>query len=79
MLKEYVQHNYSYARFDNYSYHCCRETHFSSRLYIIFDSQWSVKCRSRALCHGVCLKSMSRTITMQGIILAAITAAEKFT
>ena len=47
--------------------------------YVIFDSQWSVKCRSRALCHGVCLKSMSRTITMQGIILAAITAAEKFT
>ena len=32
---------------------------------------------SRALGHGVCLKSVSRTITVQGFILPAITAAEK--
>ena len=29
--------------------------------------------------HGAGLKSVSRTITMQGFILAAITAAEKCT
>ena len=34
---------------------------------------------SRAPCHGVCLKSVSRTITNQGFILPAITAAEKCT
>ena len=44
-----------------------------------FDSQRSVKCRSRAPGHGVCLKRVSRTTTMQGFILAAITAAEKYT
>ena len=38
-----------------------------------------MKCRSRAPGHGACLKSVSRTITMQGFILAAITAAEKCT
>ena len=29
--------------------------------------------------HGACLKSMSRTFTMQGVILTAITAAVKCT
>ena len=38
-----------------------------------------MKCRLRTLCHGVFLKSMSKTITMQGFILAPVTAAEKCT
>ena len=33
---------------------------------------WSVRCRSRAPGHDACLSNtMSRTITMQGFILAA--------
>ena len=35
------------------------------------QSQWTVKYRSRAMGQGVCLKGMSRTITMQGYTLAA--------
>ena len=35
------------------------------------------KYRSRALGQGVCLKGMSRTITMQGFTLAAINDVEK--
>ena len=34
---------------------------------------------SRAPGHSACLKSMSRTMTMEGLTLAAITAAEKRT
>ena len=34
------------------------------------QSQWTVKCRSRAPGQDVCLKSKSRTITMQDFILA---------
>ena len=34
------------------------------------------KYRSRALGQGACLKGISKTITMQGFILAAITDAE---
>ena len=37
-----------------------------------FQSQWTVKYRSRAPGQGACLKGMSRTITMQGFRLAAI-------
>ena len=47
--------------------------------YINFESQWSEKCRSRYRFHCNCLKNMSRTITLQGFILTATTAAEKFT
>ena len=36
-----------------------------------------MKYRSRALGRGACLKGMSRTITMQGFTLMAITDAEK--
>ena len=43
------------------------------------QSQWSVKSRSRAPGQGACSKSVSRTITMQGFILTAITAAKKLT
>ena len=40
-------------------------------------SQWIAKYRLRALGQGACLKGMSRTITMQGFTLMAITDAEK--
>ena len=39
----------------------------------------SMKSRSRVLDHSVCLTSISRTITMQGLTLTAITASEKST
>ena len=35
------------------------------------------ECRSTALGHSASLKSMLRTITMQGLTLAAITAVEE--
>ena len=69
-----------YARFHTHSHRCCREMYFNSRLDIKFgQSQWSVKSRSRAPGQGACLKSVSRTITMQGFILTANTAAKKLT
>ena len=73
MLVEYVKDNH-YAKLHNPSYHKNRETHFSILLDVKFwQSQWSVKCRSRVLGPEVCLLSKSRTITMQGIdILATI-------
>ena len=37
----------------------------------------TVKYRSTALGQGACLKGMSRTATMQGFTLTAITYAEK--
>ena len=42
-----------------------------------FQSQWTVKYRSRVLGQGACLNGMSRTITMQDFRLAAITDVEK--
>ena len=42
-----------------------------------FQSQWTVKYRSRILGQGACLKDMSRTITTQGFRLAAINDVEK--
>ena len=42
-----------------------------------YQSQWTVKYRSRAPGQGACLKGMSRTITMQGFRLAAISDVEK--
>ena len=36
-----------------------------------------MKYRSRSVGQGACLKGMSRTITMQGFTLTAITATEK--
>ena len=42
-----------------------------------FQSQWTVKYRSRAPGQGACLKGMSRTITMQGFRLATISDGEK--
>ena len=38
-----------------------------------------MNCRSRVPVEGVCLKSMSRTITMQGFITLAIIGIEKHT
>ena len=40
------------------------------------DNHRSAKVTSRELGHNGCLKSMSRTITMQGLTLTAITATE---
>ena len=42
-----------------------------------FQSQWTMKYRSRAAGQGACLKGMSRTITVQGFRLAAIIDVEK--
>ena len=42
-----------------------------------FQSQWTLKYRSRSAGQGACLKGMSRTNTMQGFRLAAITYVEK--
>ena len=42
-----------------------------------FQSQWTVKYRSRAPGQGACLKGMSRTITTQGFRLSAISDVEK--
>ena len=41
------------------------------------QSKWTMKYRSNALGQDACLKGMSRTITMQGFTLGAITDAEK--
>ena len=62
VLEECVKGNY-FARFHTHSYHCCREMHFISRLDVKFSklnvkfwqSQWSVKCRSRVVGYGACL------------------------
>ena len=42
-----------------------------------YQSQWTVKYRSRAPGQGACSKGMSRTITMQGFTFPAITDIEK--
>ena len=42
-----------------------------------FQSQWTVKYRSRAPGLGTCLKGMSRIITMQGFRLAATSDVQK--
>ena len=43
----------------------------------ICQSQWTMKYRSRSAIQGVCLKGMSRIITMQGLRLPTITDVEK--
>ena len=45
----------------------------------ILTKSVDMKSRSRAPGQGACLKSVSRTITMQGFILTANTAAKKLT
>ena len=78
-LEEYLKEIYN-ARFHTHSHHYCREIHFSSRLGSKFwQSHLSVKCRSRAPDHGVCLKNVSRATAMQGFILTANTATMKCT
>ena len=63
-----------------YSYYCYREMHIIARLNVkSLQSHRSMKSRSRAPGHSVCLKNMLRTITMQGLTLAAITASQKHT
>ena len=79
MLEWYVMNN-NYKRFDAHSYHSCRETDFNARVDIkLRQNHWSIKCRSRALGHSACLQGMIWTITMQGLTLTAIIAAEKQT
>ena len=79
MLADDVKYNY-YARFDHLSYHRYEETHFNARLNVKSEqSHSSVKSRSRPPGHSACLKSMSRTITMQGMTLASMSALEKHT
>ena len=64
MLVEYVTDNY-YARYHDPRYHRYKERHFKILLDVKFrQSQWSMKYRSRVPGHGVCLESMSRTITI---------------
>ena len=42
-----------------------------------WQRQLSMKCRSRVQGHGACLLSMSRKMTMQGIMILAIKGTEK--
>ena len=42
-----------------------------------YQSQWTMKYKSRSAGQGACLKGMSRTITMQGFTLLALTDVEK--
>ena len=51
----------------------------SQRRSCIGQSHWNAKSRSRAPDHSACLKKMLTTITVQGLILAAITSTEKCT
>ena len=75
MLEEYVKDNY-YVRFDTHSFNCFRETHFNARQGVkSCQSRWSAKSRSNAPDKNMCLKTVSRTITMQELTLAAITAS----
>ena len=73
VLEWYVKDNY-YARFQTPAITDVEKTKLRRK---IFQSQWTVKYRSRVLGQGACLKGMSRTITMQGFRLAAITDVEK--
>ena len=75
LLEECIKDNF-YARFHSNSFHCRREMHFISRSNVNF----AIKYRSRALCHGAYyMKSVSRTITMQVLILPASTTVDKNT
>ena len=83
LLQECVKDKY-YARFHLHSYHCCREMNFISRLDVNFlDSTQNIdksverELKFKGTGQGSCLKSVSRTITMQGFILTANTAAKK--
>ena len=79
VLEEYSKDNY-YALLDTRIYHYYRETHLNAKLYIkSWQNHSSMKYRSWVSDHSVCLKSMSRTITMQGLTLTAITSSEKYT
>ena len=65
---------------DTQSYHCFREMHLNARLDVKSgQSHLSSKSRSRTPVHSACLKGMSRTITMQSMTLASMTASEKGT
>ena len=79
MLVENLKDNY-YVRFHYPTFHLIRKRHISILLDMKFcQYQWSMKCRSRVLGHGVCLKSMSKKITMQGFLILAILGTDKDT
>ena len=50
------------VKFQYPSHHCCREINFSSKLDLQFD-------KVDGSSYDACLKSMSRTITMEGFSL----------
>ena len=77
MLENYVNDNY-YARFHT-AFTAAVTCVLVLDLTLILTKSGSVKCRSNAVGHGACLKSIRRTITMHGFILTAIIAAEKYT
>ena len=77
MLVENLTDNY-YVRFHCPSFHLHRKRHISILLDMKFcQYQWSMKCRSRVPGHVVCLKSMSKIITMQGFLILAIIGTDK--
>ena len=77
MLKEYVEENY-YARFYTQRYLRFRETHCTARFDIkLCQSHYSAKSKSTALDRSVCLKSMSKTITIKGLTFTVIISPEK--
>ena len=77
MLKECVTNKY-YARFDNYSYHSCRETNFHAMVNLkLRQSQCSMKYRSSAPGQSAYLKGMLKIIIRHGSALVPIIAAKK--
>ena len=77
MLEEYVNDNY-YARSKLVAINDAEKTklrsYFEAKICKVNRSQ-NIPGRSRALGQDACLKGMSRTITMQGFTLMAITDA----
>ena len=69
-ILEFVKDNY-YTWFHSQLSLLQRNTLSSYTQYTFFSQ--SVKCRSRALSHGECFQSLSRTITMHGFTFPAIT------
>ena len=84
MLEVYVEDNY-YARFDAAITASEEGILMLDLTSIMLDdvkskqSHFSMKSKSKALGHSVGLKSISRTITIQGLTLPAITISEKST
>ena len=80
MVEEYVYDN-NYAGLHANCYHCYGEIHFTCSFGLISAKSMNCKiwAKDSLLGQEVCLKSMSRTITMQEFMLTAITVSEKYT